>query len=114
MAVIKTLQPGQPGTRRHQKRFGERLICVRYRNDEEKGIRYTTVELIVDQGPLLTHAPTHPSPDTPTRIRVDYQEHELRERVKTLGGRWHPEMRCWLLPWGQVESEGLCDRVLDG
>ena len=43
-----TLKPGQRGTKKLLKKYGNRLVCVRYRYDEEKKLRYKTVELIVD------------------------------------------------------------------
>ena len=45
------LKPGQNGTRKLLARFGERLLCVRYRYDEARSLRFTTVELIVAQPP---------------------------------------------------------------
>ncbi|MDF1556268.1 MAG: hypothetical protein P1P84_24585 [Deferrisomatales bacterium] len=55
MKVGQTLTPGQRGTRRYQDRYGERLVCVRYRYDEATGRRYTTVELIEDEGTWRPH-----------------------------------------------------------
>ncbi len=45
------LKPGQNGTKKLLARFGERLVCVRYRYDAARSLRFTTVELIVSQGP---------------------------------------------------------------
>jgi hypothetical protein len=47
-----TLAPGQNGTKKLARRFGERLICVRYRYDEVTKRRFKTVELVVDEGKL--------------------------------------------------------------
>ncbi len=41
------LKPGQKGTRRLATRYGDRLVCVRYRYDKVKRKRYKTIELIV-------------------------------------------------------------------
>jgi len=43
-----TLKPGQRGTKKLMKEYGDRLICVRYRYDNETQMRYKTVELVVD------------------------------------------------------------------
>jgi len=51
MEVVKTLRPGDSGTKKLTERFGDRLVCVRYRKDGDKKRRYTTIELIVDEGP---------------------------------------------------------------
>ena len=44
--VIKRMAPGASGTRRLAERFGESLVCVRYRENAAQGLRYTTVEII--------------------------------------------------------------------
>ncbi|MGB3623242.1 hypothetical protein FT643_00585 [Ketobacter sp. MCCC 1A13808] len=52
MDVIKTLRPGDSGTKKLTKRYGDKLVCVRYRKDQVTQRRYTTIELIVDEGPI--------------------------------------------------------------
>ena len=39
MQIRKTLKPGEPGTKGHMKRFGKKLICVRYRYDDVKRVQ---------------------------------------------------------------------------
>jgi len=47
MDVVRTIKPGDKGSQRFVKKYGERLVAVRYR---KKGShRLTTVELIVEQ-----------------------------------------------------------------
>jgi hypothetical protein len=41
------LKPGQKGTKQLLARYGERLICVRYRYDAQRKKRFKTVELLV-------------------------------------------------------------------
>jgi len=65
MDVIKTLNAGTPGTRRYQRKFGDDLVCVRYRTDEAGRRRLTTVEIIVEQTPLL---PSHRRAAKATRM----------------------------------------------
>lgn len=48
--VIKTLKPGQPGTKKYQKQFGNKLVCVRYRVNQKRRVRSTTIEIVVDEG----------------------------------------------------------------
>jgi hypothetical protein len=55
MKVLKTLKPGSPGTQRLVKRFGNRLVCVRYRGVPKKNMRLTTVEIVVSQGFWMPH-----------------------------------------------------------
>ena len=61
-----TLAPGQNGTKKLARRFGQRLICVRYRYDDATKRRFKTVELVVDEIPWERSR----RPDPPVRIRV--------------------------------------------
>ena len=47
MEIRLTLRPGMAGTKRLLARYGERLVCVRYRYDRATGRRVKTAELIV-------------------------------------------------------------------
>jgi hypothetical protein len=46
MKTRLTLPPGANGTKKLVERYGSRLVCVRYRCDEVRGVRIKTVELI--------------------------------------------------------------------
>ena len=48
MSNTVTLRPGARGTRQLVQKYGNKLICVRYRYDKEKQQRVKTVELIED------------------------------------------------------------------
>ncbi len=48
-SIIKKLHPDQKGALRLAERFGDRLVCVRYRTDHESGRRFTTVEIVVEE-----------------------------------------------------------------
>ena len=102
-SVIKRMAPGASGTRRLAERFGESLVCVRYRENPACGLRYTTVEIIVDQRPF----------DAPEDlVHVAYAETALRHKVKDAGGRWDPELKLWRIPRSAVRTLGLADRVV--
>ena len=47
--TLKTLKPGQAGTKALLARYGKSLLCVRYRYDEVTRQRLKTVELIVQR-----------------------------------------------------------------
>lgn len=51
MRVRLVRRPGQHGTRAYVERYGNRLVCVRYRYDTAAGRRYKTVEIIVEEAP---------------------------------------------------------------
>ena len=114
MEVEKTLRPGSDGTKRFVERFGERLICVRHRHDRQRGMRYTTVEIVVETRPTHWSARANPNPPIaqPVAVRIGYRERELRQRASALGGRWDPRRRVWLLPPDAVTKLELQDRVV--
>lgn len=45
------LKPGQRGTKQLVEIYGAALLYVRYRYDEERGVRLKTVELVVEEKP---------------------------------------------------------------
>jgi hypothetical protein len=47
--TVKTLKPGQSGTKGLLRRDGPSLLCVRYRVDDATGERLKTVELVIQR-----------------------------------------------------------------
>lgn len=98
------------GTKKLVERYGPRLVCVRYRYDEEQGKRFKTVELIVDE------VPWHPKPpaitgETVVGVRVGLNETDLQWQIKRAGGKWNRERRVWELRHDRVVELGLEARV---
>jgi len=114
MEVTKKLEPGAHGTRRYLTRYGERLVCVRYRLDRRQRRRLTTVELVVNETPWLEAPATsaEPHPNSLLYLRIEFSETRLREQVKFAGGQWLPERRLWRLPARKVSELGLEKRVV--
>ena len=118
MDVRVTLKPGRKGTRRLATRYGDRLVCVRYRYDKVKRKRYKTIELIVDEEAWIDglRMPPRKAPDPtpvgPVLVRIHYREAELRETVKAAGGQWQPQERLWKLPYETVIKLGLDKRII--
>ena len=114
METRLSLAPGQNGTKKLLARYGDRLICVRYRYDAKRGVRHKTVELIVESVPWAPHARTRRgTPNDMVGVRIDYAEAALRERVKNAGGIWRARQRLWEIDWKTVRELGLHDRVDD-
>jgi hypothetical protein len=91
------------------RQYGEKLVCVRYRDDLSGGQRYKTVELIIDEWS-----------DTAERrdaswvsVRIAYHEQGLRALIKSAGGYWDREKRVWWLRIEEVKRLGLGGRVTD-
>ena len=103
------LKPGQNGTKRLVEVYGDRLLCVRYRYDEERGVRLKTVELVVEERPW--QPPFRFRDDDLAPVVVGFDELALRERLRKLRARWDPEKRLWLVPYGTSRGTDLEKRI---
>lgn len=90
-------------------RYGERLVCVRYRYDEGNGRRLKTVKLIV------AATPWRPAPrrrdEEIVAVPIAYAEAELRERARRLGAIWRPAQRLCEMTWLDAKRLGVAARV---
>jgi hypothetical protein len=108
------------GTQKLIERFGDKLVCVRYRYDANKKKRYKTVELIVAEESWTPPAPQPPSPApkiethyTPrVGLRIRFDEPNLRQQVKSIGRTWDPSKRLWFAPEEYVKRIGLAHRIV--
>lgn len=89
--VTKKLQPPQGGSLRWERRFGDALVCVRYRDDARSGIRYTTVELIVETRQVERQ------PNTLVLIPINAFNASKRQRAIELGAKWKRRDKAWLM-----------------
>lgn len=112
METRLTRRPGQSGTKKLLQRYGERLVCVRYRYDAERGVRHKTAELIIES------VPWKPLPRRPRRrddeivaVRIAWHETDLRARAKHLGAVWRPAQKLWEMRWGDAKRLALQGRV---
>ena len=120
MDVIKKMQPGQPGTKRYTRQYGEALVCVRYRRDVANSRRVTTIELIVDDGfyyqethPVSKALFPNPNPNRNVYLRVGYEESALRRQIKTAGAHWIHEKKLWQMRYRDAHKLGLKDRIVE-
>jgi len=103
MKAHSHLKPGQPGTKRLVERFGDALICVRYRYDEIREIRVKTAEIIVEERPGRA-APRLRDTD-PVLLQVPFTMPQLRERLKSVGARWLPGDKLWRVRYGLIRGD---------
>jgi len=100
------LKPGQKGTKAVVEKYGDALVCVRYRYDEASRIRTKTVELIEEQKEL-------PAPrrkikdDALVPVRIAYGEVELGRMAKMIGGKWDKSSKLWYVPYGKIKKTEL-------
>lgn len=114
METRLTLTPGQNGTRKLHARYGERLVCVRYRYDAGRKVRHKTVELIVETTPWNPRQHNaRRVPHDRVGVRIAYSEAEMCERIKAAGGIWRHRHKLWEVDWKTVRELGLQARVAD-
>lgn len=111
MPIRSTVHPGQRGAKKLLTQYGDRLVCVRYRYDEQRQKRLKTVELIIEEE---NWAPLEAPPaDALVPIRIALSEVTLRQQVKQLGGRWDPRRQVWEVRYAQAAALGLAERIID-
>ncbi len=111
MRTRLTLSPGHRGAKQLLARYGDQLICVRYRYDEQLQKRFKTVELIVEARDWRPLAKAKAG-DRIVSIRVAVSELDIRAQVKRGGGIWQRDRRVWDLQYDQVVALGLEGRIV--
>jgi len=108
--VVKRLSPTQPGALKLARRFGDALVCVRYRHDTEKRHRYTTVELVVDQAPI---ARRQASLDAIVVVRIPFGDTARQNQARTLGAKWDGRDRVWYMRRSTAKRLGLLKHIVE-
>jgi hypothetical protein len=101
MKTRLTLKPGQRGSKQLSDKYGDALLCIRYRYDEKTGKRFKTVELIVEQTEW-SPPPLRYAPDMLVPLRIEASNMSLRAKVKAAGGKWFPEKLLWYVKYGAI------------
>jgi len=96
MRTLLHLKPGQKGPKQLLAQYGDRLVCVRSRDDAQRKKRFKTVELIVAERGWEPPAPRFAA-DAMVGVRVGLAERELQPQVKPAGGKWHRRRQVWEL-----------------
>ena len=101
------LKPGQKGTKALLDKYGDDLICVRYRYDEKNRTRLKTIELIVDKKELLPSQPEKTKDNGIVPVRITYGQRELGKMARAMGGKWDPDVKLWYIPKRNIEGTEL-------
>ncbi len=122
--TLRTLKPGQKGTKQLLARHGSSLLCVRYRYDEDTREHLKTVELVVQRrrrereadcpGPRKLGGHAGVAAARRVALRIGWRERDLQSRVKSAGGRWDPVRRVWILKRDLADRLDLLHRVVGG
>ena len=106
--VVKRLAPAQSGALKLTQRYGEALVCVRYRHDERRELRYTTVELVVDAAPIARRA----SPDEVVLVHIDFANPALQQLARAHGARWDDRRGVWCMTRRIARTLRLVGRIV--
>ena len=112
MRTTTTVQPGQRGAKQFVEQYGDRLVCIRYRQDEQRRKRCKTVELIVEEWAWTPPLPRRKKGSI-VSIKVAFQEKALRQRIKEEGGVWNPDTHLWEMRYERAIALGLESRILN-
>ena len=111
MRIRLTLHPGQNGAKQLQAQYGDRLVCVRYRYDEQRQKRFKTVELIVEEREWRPNDGQWTNEQL-VGVQIEVGEVELRGRIKRVGGRWDGQRRLWEMRYEQAVALGVTARIV--
>lgn len=106
MKTRTKLKPGQNGTKQYVKQYGDSLVCVRYRYDEQKRKQYKTVEIIVSESDWEPPPAKYPD-STLVGLTIGFKETALQSQVKAVGGRWDKDRKVWVVPYGCIRGTKL-------
>ena len=106
--VVKRFSATQPGALKLARRFGDALVCVRYRHDPEGRYRYTTVELVVDEAPVVRRADL----DATVMVQLAFDDTERRQLALAYGARWDARQRLWSMPRRTAKKLRLLARIV--
>jgi hypothetical protein len=101
LRVARRIPPGRDGAKRFSLRYGEQLVCVRHRLDPSGTTRYTTVELLVEQTPVV------PAGTRLVALRPDPGDKYTRSVLLACGALWDKTSKVWLAPRKIAKSLGL-------
>ena len=105
------LKPGQKGTKALVEKYGDALVCVRYRYDEATRTRIKTVELLVEKKELAS-AKQKIDNEALVPVQITYTESSLIRMAKAMGGRWDPEVRLWDIQLGKIKRTELEKHII--
>jgi len=111
MRTLLTRRAGQRGTKKLTEKWGADLVCVRYRYDDARMERLTTVEIVVERV-AWRERKRDGDGSAPVRMRIDKHEDLLRRAVLFAGGKWDERTDTWTLPRAAAIALGLSARLL--
>jgi len=106
MKTRLTLRAGHAGTKRLTDIYGDSLLYIRYRYNEETRERLKTIELIIERSKWEPPEPRF-QPATVVSLRIAGYELEARKWAKAAGAIWDSSKRLWLVRYGSIAGSQL-------
>jgi hypothetical protein len=100
------LKAGQPGTKRLVAKYGDSLLCVRFKYDEKSRQRLKTVELIIERSDWSPPAPRY-SAESLVPLKIAAYDMQHRQEAKAAGARWNPEEKLWFVKYSKIAGTAL-------
>jgi hypothetical protein len=103
--VAKTMQIDTPGAVKLSRKYGDALVCVRYRLSPDGTERITTVELTLERVTVQRKA----NPLVAAKIYAS--ETKLIAMAKAKGARFNGKTRLWRMYQNDAHALGLAKRI---
>ena len=104
-AVAKTMQADTRGAIKLSRKYGDALICVRYRISPDGNKRITTVELEVDRAEVQKKS------NPLVLVKIYASERKLTIMAKAKGARFNAKTRLWRMHQNDAHTMGLGQRI---
>jgi hypothetical protein len=105
------LKPGQKGTKALSEKYGDNLVCVRYRYDEASRTRIKTVELIVERK-QLSPSVKNKMDETLVPVQISYGATKLGKMARSAGGEWDPDIKLWYIQYDKIKGTELEQHII--
>jgi hypothetical protein len=105
-AVGKTIQVDMPGAVKLTRKYGDQLVCVRYRVSPDGRERITTIELEIDRVPVQRKA------NPIVLVKIQQSDIGLIQKAQAKGARYDAVRHAWRLPRNAAHALGLSKRIV--
>ena len=103
--VAKTMQVDTPGAVKLTRKYGDALVCVRYRLSPDGAERITTIELELER--VAVQRKANPF----VAVKIYPSETRLTTLAKAKGASFNGTTRLWRMRQNDAQSLGLRDRI---
>ena len=106
-----TVLPGYPGTKSLVDKFGDRLLCVRYKYNKDLKQKIKNAEIIIQEWNWEKDPKDIPQ-NKIVHVRIEFGEKQLGLLIRLAGGNLNKAKKYWELAYGTVRQLGLEDQII--